>query len=117
VSRPFTGPRPTIAVSSIAASEIANYDARNASFTLALTIPGDTLLYLLLPLNHAVFGVSLTEAGLLLAANRLVRIAGYGWGGSLLRAPWPTSRLPVRRRRLGAGDLWLRAFYRVCGGW
>jgi hypothetical protein len=26
-----------------------------------------------------VFGVSLAEAGLLLAANRLVRIAGYGW--------------------------------------
>ena len=59
--------------------EIADYNSRNASFTLALTIPGDTLLYLLLPLHHAVFGVSLTEAGLLLAANRLVRIAGYGW--------------------------------------
>jgi MFS family permease len=47
--------------------------------TLAFTLPGDTLLYLLLPLHHAVFGVSLTEAGLLLAANRFVRIAGYGW--------------------------------------
>jgi MFS family permease len=30
-------------------------------------------------LEIALFGVSLTEAGLLLAANRLVRIAGYGW--------------------------------------
>ena len=44
-----------------------------------LTLPGDTVLYLLLPLHAAVFGVSLPEAGLLLAANRLVRIAGYGW--------------------------------------
>jgi MFS family permease len=47
--------------------------------TLGLTLPGDTVLYLLLPLHAAVFGVTLPEAGLLLAANRLVRIAGYGW--------------------------------------
>jgi hypothetical protein len=54
-------------------------DSRNASLTLAFAQPGDTLLYLLLPLYHSEFGVSLGEAGLLLAANRLVRIAGYGW--------------------------------------
>ncbi|MEZ5816868.1 MAG: MFS transporter [Hyphomicrobiaceae bacterium] len=53
----------------------------HAALTLALTLPGDTLLYLLLPLYAASFGVSLPEAGLLLAANRLVRIAGYGWVG------------------------------------
>jgi MFS family permease len=57
----------------------ADRDSRNASLTLALAQPGDTLLYVLLPLHHDVFGVSLAEAGLLLAANRLVRIAGYGW--------------------------------------
>ena len=51
MSRQFTRPRPTIAVPSVAAPEIADYDSRNASFTLALTIPGDTLLYLLLPLH------------------------------------------------------------------
>jgi MFS family permease len=79
VSRELTRSPPTIVVPSGAAPQMADYDARNASFTLALTIPGDTLLYLLLPLHHAVFGVSLTEVGLLLAANRLVRIAGYGW--------------------------------------
>ncbi|ARP91749.1 MFS transporter [Bordetella genomosp. 9] len=49
-----------------------------AAATLALTLPGDTLLYLLLPMYAAQFGVSLAEAGVLLAANRLVRIAGYG---------------------------------------
>ena len=54
MSRQFTRPSPTIAVPSVAVPEIANYDARNASLTLALTIPGDTLLYLLLPLHHAV---------------------------------------------------------------
>src|SRR5438094_8800845 len=62
-----------------AATDAADRHSRNASHTLAFAQPGDTLLYLLLPLHHAAFGISLAEAGLLLAANRLVRIAGYGW--------------------------------------
>ncbi len=57
----------------------ADRNSRDAALTLAFAQPGDTLLYLLLPLHHDVFGVSLAVAGLLLAANRLVRIAGYGW--------------------------------------
>jgi len=57
----------------------ADRDTRNSALTLALTLPGDTVLYLLLPLHAATFGVTLPEVGLLLAANRLVRIAGYGW--------------------------------------
>jgi len=57
----------------------ADRATRDASITLGLTLPTDTVLYLLLPLHAAEFGVSLAEAGLLLAANRLVRIAGYGW--------------------------------------
>lgn len=51
----------------------------DAALTLTLTLPGDTLLYLLLPLHCDVFGVTLAEAGLLLGANRLVRIFGYQW--------------------------------------
>lgn len=72
------------------ATEIADRNSRNASLTLAFAQPGDTLLYLLLPLHHAAFGVSLAEAGLLLAANRLVRIAGYGWVARFYaeRGPW-----------------------------
>jgi hypothetical protein len=57
----------------------ADRASRDAAVTLGLTLPGDTVLYLLLPLHASVFGVTLPEAGLLLAANRLVRIAGYGW--------------------------------------
>ena len=57
----------------------ADRASRNAAITLGLTLPGDTVLYLILPLHAAAFGVSLPEAGILLAANRLVRIAGYGW--------------------------------------
>jgi MFS family permease len=59
--------------------EQADRASRDASLVLAMTLPGDTVLYLLLPLHAAAFGVTLAEAGLLLAANRLVRIVGYGW--------------------------------------
>jgi MFS family permease len=61
------------------AAERADQGARNAALTLALALPADTVLYLLLPLHAATFGVSLPEVGVLLAANRLVRIAGNGW--------------------------------------
>lgn len=44
---------------------------------LALCLPADTLLYLLLPPMIVAFDVSLAEAGVLLAANRLVRIPSY----------------------------------------
>lgn len=53
-------------------------DTAHASFALGLALTGDTALYLLLPMYAESFGVGLAEAGLLLAANRLVRIAGYG---------------------------------------
>ena len=57
----------------------ADRASRNAALTLTLALPGDTVLYLLLPLHAATFGVTLPEAGLLLAANRIVRIFGYSW--------------------------------------
>ena len=57
----------------------ADRAARHAAIALALTLPGDTVLYLLLPIYAASFGVTLPEAGLLLAANRIVRIFGNGW--------------------------------------
>ena len=110
MSRQFTRPRPTIAVPSVAAPEIADYDSRNASFTHR---PDHTRRHPALPVVAA-------------TSCRVWRQLDRGWavarrqspgpyrrlrmGGSLLRAPWPTSGLPVRRRRLRAGDLWLRAF-------
>ena len=57
----------------------ADRDSRHAAIALAATLPTDVVLYLLLPVYGEAFGISLPEAGLLLAANRLVRIAGYGW--------------------------------------
>ena len=52
--------------------------SNRAAAVMALSLPGDTVLYLLLPMFASRFGVSLAEAGVLLAANRLIRIAGYG---------------------------------------
>lgn len=57
----------------------ADRDSRNSAQVLSLCLPSDVLLYLLLPMYAADFGVTLVEAGILLAANRLVRIVGYGW--------------------------------------
>lgn len=47
------------------------------ALTLALCLPSDVLLYLLLPMESQAFGITLAQAGVLLAANRLVRIFGY----------------------------------------
>lgn len=55
----------------------ADRDSRHAALALALALPPDVVLYLLLPMYAEQFGVTLGEAGMLLAANRLVRIAGY----------------------------------------
>ncbi|MFJ2366925.1 MFS transporter [Pseudomonas sp. NPDC087697] len=55
----------------------ADRASMRAASILGLCLPADTLLYLLLPMQPEAFGISLPQAGLLLAANRLVRIFGY----------------------------------------
>ena len=81
----------------------ADKASRNAALTLALALPGDAVLYLLLPLYAPVFGVTLAQAGVLLAANRLVRIAGYGLVACIRRAArappawWPAPAPSSRR--------------------
>lgn len=45
---------------------------------LSLACLGDLLLYVVLPIHAAAFGVSLAWVGVLLAANRLVRMVLYG---------------------------------------
>lgn len=54
-------------------------DYKKTALILACCGPGDTLIYILLPMFHEFFGVSLAEAGILLAANRIVRIFGYSY--------------------------------------
>src|SRR5687768_15205932 len=48
-----------------------------ASIVLALALLGDSLLYAVLPLHAATFGVSLAWVGVLLSANRVVRLFAY----------------------------------------
>lgn len=76
---------------------MADRDSRHAAIALATTLPSDIVLYLLLPMYGPAFGISLTEAGVLLAANRLVRIAGYGWVARFYarRGDRPTCTLAV----------------------
>ncbi|MEW5508800.1 MFS transporter [Pseudomonas antarctica] len=59
------------------AHRTADTTSRRAALTLALCLPSDVLLYLLLPMESQAFGITLAQAGVLLAANRLVRIFGY----------------------------------------
>lgn len=62
-----------------AQARMADRDSRHAAIALAAALPTDVVLYLLLPMYGPAFGITLAEAGVLLAANRLVRIVGYGW--------------------------------------
>lgn len=75
----------------------ADLNARHSAAALALALPSDTVLYLLLPMYAPQFGVSVAEAGVLLAANRLVRIAGYSWVARFYarRGDRPTDTLAV----------------------
>ncbi|MBJ2154195.1 MFS transporter [Variovorax sp. IB41] len=61
------------------APSATDLNSRHAAIALGLSLPADVVLYLLLPMYASQFGVTLAEAGMLLAANRLVRIAGYRW--------------------------------------
>jgi len=58
---------------------------------LSIVLMGDALLYVVLPVSAAAFGIGLVWVGILLSANRLVRILAYG---AIARA---TQRLGVRR--------------------
>ena len=49
-----------------------------SSAVLSLALLGDTLLYVVLPVNAAAFGIGLVWVGVLLAANRLTRMVLYG---------------------------------------
>jgi MFS family permease len=71
--------------------------ARHSAIALALALPSDTCLYLLLPMFATQFGVSLFEVGVLLAANRLIRIVGYGFVARFYarRGDRPTDTLAV----------------------
>jgi MFS family permease len=56
-----------------------------AAAVLGLVWLGDALIYVVMPLHAAAFGISLGLVGVVLSANRIVRILGYGWLSSASR--------------------------------
>lgn len=76
---PLTDNKACVATVQPPSAQTADRNSRNAAIALSTTLPSDVVLYLLFPIYGAAFGITLLEAGVLLAANRLVRIAGYAW--------------------------------------
>ncbi|WP_218191113.1 MFS transporter [Enhydrobacter aerosaccus] len=121
---PSTSPAASPGAPPAASPSPADHNARYSAATLALTLPGDTLLYLLLPMFAPQFGVTVAEAGLLLAANRLVRIVGYGWVARFYaaRGDRPTNLLAVAASTIAAlgyatlSGLWLLLPMRLLWG-
>jgi MFS family permease len=56
-----------------------------AAACLGLVWLGDALIYVVLPLFPAAFGVDITTIAILLSVNRVIRIVGYGWVSPLAR--------------------------------
>ncbi len=50
-----------------------------AAAALGLVWLGDALIYVVLPLYPAAFGVEVASVAVLLSVNRVIRIVGYGW--------------------------------------
>src|SRR5262245_34383822 len=60
-------------------------DTVSAAACLGLVWFGDALIYVVLPLYPAAFGVETATIAILLSANRVIRILGYGWVSPLAR--------------------------------
>jgi predicted MFS family arabinose efflux permease len=56
-----------------------------AAACLGLVWLGDALIYVVLPLYPAAFGVEVASIAVLLSVNRVIRIVGYGWVSPLSR--------------------------------
>ena len=56
-----------------------------AAACLGLVWLGDALIYVVLPLYPAAFGVEVASVAILLSVNRVIRIVGYGWVSPLAR--------------------------------
>ena len=58
-----------------------------AAAALGLVWLGDALIYVVLPLYPAAFGVETASVAILLSVNRVIRIVGYGWVSPLSARP------------------------------
>ncbi|MBC7259945.1 MAG: MFS transporter [Chloroflexi bacterium] len=83
----------------------------SAGLTIGLVIMGDSLLYNLLPLEAARLGISLPLVGVLLSANRIVRLVSNAWMSAVFERFGP--RLPF----IGAAALGLATTLVYGAGW
>mgnify|MGYP000950728982 CR=1 FL=1 len=74
-----------------------------AGLGTALSLMGDAALYAVLPTHTAEAGVALASVGLLLSANRWVRLLTNAWAGQAYDR-WPRRRLFVPALLLGAAS-------------
>ncbi len=80
---------------------------------LMLSLFGDTAIYIVLPTHSADAGILLTQVGLMLSANRLIRIFINGPYGYLIER-WPRRRVLVASQLIGAAS---NLLYVVTGFW
>ncbi|MCB0082706.1 MAG: MFS transporter [Caldilineaceae bacterium] len=83
----------------------------STSLVIALCILGDSLMYSILPLEAANLGIGLSLVGVLLSANRLIRLLSNGWASSIYERFGP--RLPF----IGAAVLGLISTILYGFGW
>jgi predicted MFS family arabinose efflux permease len=83
-----------------------------SSTVLSLALLGDALIYAVLPVHAAAFGISLAWVGVLLSANRIVRVFVYGLVARL------TGRVGLRRMCIAAaaGSVISTAMYGLASG-
>ncbi|MEM7404995.1 MAG: MFS transporter [Pseudomonadota bacterium] len=83
-----------------------------SSGVLSLALLGDALIYAVLPVHAAAFGIGLGWVGILLSANRIVRVFAYGWIARL------SHRIGYRNACIGAtlGAVISTALYGLADG-
>jgi DHA1 family inner membrane transport protein len=85
-----------------------------AAGILSIVGMGDALIYVVLPVNAETFGVSLFWVGVLLAANRLIRIVGYGPIASVTQRYGPRKIAIVAATTAAASTF---MYWLFTGGW
>ncbi|HXF64062.1 MAG TPA: MFS transporter [Caldilineaceae bacterium] len=88
--------RSTLPAKADAPAARAGWLVASVGSVIGLSIMGDSLLYSVLPLAAPALGLTLPQVGVLLSANRLVRLLSNAWAGRIYE------RLGPRRPFLGA---------------
>ena len=80
---------------------------------VAISLLGDLTLYVVLPTHTRAAGIALADVGLMLSANRLIRILINGPAGVLIER-WPRRRMVIPALFIGALSSLL---YTIPGFW